>query len=402
VVVVASALVVLHATILALDAVPAYAAPPGAGPSSPRAPAPATAVLLLPTSAAIPELDDVARELDALLADTAKDLGLALAARPAGGASSPPDDALPALATAARAAVVRATLVPIAGTEDIELRMVLASPGKPGIETRAERRTRSEVSLLAVVQLRDLVAHGQRAGTAPPPGHDAAERLAGRVTLMANATALGGLVGFSIQRGSGSTDPKLTVPLTLVGAGIGLGASYLASGEWDVGTGDAWYFAAGSWWGTASGHLIFQGRFAATRTDSDRWVFGVVGGGLGATLSTLGLALHPMSDAGAIVASGGGAVGLGIGALAEIAARRSASQVPYSGMGYGAGLGWLAAAAVAVQLRTPWHPSAHATALASLPTLGVIGESRAGARSEPIYGVAYSARLDALMRPFPR
>ncbi len=366
-------------------------------------PAPVAAnLIVLPTSAAIPELDGAARELDTLLADTARDLGLTPTSRP--GEPRASSEVLAELANASHTAVLQAELVPIAGTDDLELRMALAVPGAARLETRAERRKRAEVSLLAVVQLRDLVARGQRPDAAAPRERKARERLAGRVTLMANAAALGGLVGYSIERGSGGDDPTLLVPLTIVGAGIGLGASYLASGEWDVGTGDAWYFAAGSWWGTASGHLIFQGRFAATRTDSDRWVFGLVGGGLGATLSTLGLALHPMSDAGAIVASGGGAVGLGVGALVEIAARRSASQVPYAGMGYGAGLGWLAAATVAVNV-SPLLPK-HLASLPGLPTLGVLGESRAtragAARSEPIYGLAYGGRLDALMRPFPR
>lgn len=39
----------------------------------------------------------------------------------------------------------------------------------------------------------------------------------GRVSLIANATLFGGLVGYSIQRGSGSTDPRLLVPLMVVG-----------------------------------------------------------------------------------------------------------------------------------------------------------------------------------------
>ncbi len=260
-----------------------------------------------------------------------------------------------------------------------------------------------------------------------------------------------------------STAPYLLYPLLVAGAGIGLGASYLASEEWEVGTGDAWYFAAGAWWPTLAGHLIFQGRFAATRTDSDRWVFGLVGGGLGATLATLGLALHsPMSDGDAAIANSGGGLGLLLGAMAELGARGDVHQVPFSGMGYGAGLGWLGAAALATQLHVDarcvaavdggfalgglvgaalgsplllggpsegrqraWAVVTAGTALAggatfgalgaaltrprrreprsaATPILGVIGASQAGAKSAPIFGLGVAGSIEGIMRPFPR
>ncbi len=192
----------------------------------------------------------------------------------------------------------------------------------------------------AVVLLRDLVS--RPAGTAPAPAdaaagaksrspggsgqsphRGAASRDASR-SWPTRPRLRGPLVGASIQLGSGSNDPRLLYPLMLAGAGIGLGASYLASGEWEVGTGDAWYWASGVWWPTAAGHLIFQGRFAATRADSDRWVFGVIGGGVGATLATLGLAHHPLSAGGAIHANAGGALGSDDGRLRR--ARRPAQR----------------------------------------------------------------------------
>jgi hypothetical protein len=248
----------------------------------------------------------------------------------------------------------------------------------------------------------------------------------------------------------------------IAGAGVGLGAAYLASGEWETGTGDAWYFAAGAWWPTLAGHLIFQGRFAATRADSDRWVFGLLGGGLGATIATLGLTLHGMSDGDAAIAHSGGGLGLMLGALIEIGARGDVHQVPFSGMGYGAGLGWLGAAALATQLHVDplrvvavdggfalgglagaalgsplllgnptaarqraWagvtagsavaggvafgalgaaltRPRRNETRSAGMPLFGVIGESQAGSRSAPILGLGYAGSIEGIMRPFPR
>ncbi len=347
---------------------------------------------------------------------------------------------------------------------DVELRLALAAPGW-ALDVRIERVARANLSVRAVVMLRAALAGHNRAPAVAlaAPAPEVPRNLPGRITLTANATALGGLVGYSVERASGSTAPYLLYPLLVAGAGVGFGASYLASEEWEVGTGDAWYFAAGAWWPTLAGHLIFQGRFAATRADSDRWVFGLIGGGLGATIATLGLALHsPMSDGDAAIAHSGGGLGLLIGSLVELGARGDLRQVPFSGMGYGAGLGWLGAAALATQLHVDplrvvavdggfaigglagaalasplllgassqgrqraWvgvtagsavaggaafgalgaallRPRRPEKPSAGMPVFGVIGESQAGAKSAPILGVGYAGSIEGLMRPFPR
>jgi len=443
------ALAALLAAIPAAAALFAIASPAAAQP--PRA----ASVILLPTRVAGGEdLATVAASLDALLADTARDLGLTVAGAATGPAASD-DAALLERARAAHAIVLLPSLRAAPGG-DLELRLELAAPGAGAVEKSLARISRTDLEVRAVVLFRDLVRAPAPAPAPPPPPAGPARApgstLAGRATLMANATAFGGLFGFSIERGSGGTDPRLLVPLTLVGAGIGLGASYLASGEWEVRSGDAWYFAAGAWWPTLAGHLIFQGRFADLRADSDRWVFGLLGGGVGATIATLGLALHPMSDGDAALANSGGGLGLALGALVEVAATGDARQVPFSGMGYGAGLGWLAAAALAVHIHpAPLHVAAvdagaalgglagaaigsplllgNASAdrqrawaavtagsalaggvvagvvarprlgavggrAAGQPIFGVLGESSVGARSAPILGVGYSG-------PFP-
>ncbi|HEY4117340.1 MAG TPA: hypothetical protein VGM56_05770, partial [Byssovorax sp.] len=170
--------------------------------------------------------------------------------------------------------------------------------------------------------------------------------------LMVNATVLGGLVGFSIQKASGSSDPRLLYPLLAVGAGIGLGSSLLITEEWDVTPADAWYLSAGMWWPTLAGHFLYAGRFS-TLPEEDRWEFGLIGATMGLTLSTLGVSLRPMSEGGAWLAHSGGALGVVFGGLGEFMGRGSVHTTPFSGMGYGAGIGWLAAAAAATQ----WRPS---------------------------------------------
>ncbi len=153
-----------------------------------------------------------------------------------------------------------------------------------------------------------------------------------------------------------------------------------------------------------------------------------------------------MSDGDAALAHSGGGLGLTLGALVEISARGDVHQVPYSGMGYGTALGWLAAAALAVRVHpTPervavvdavvalgglagaaigsplllggaspdrqraWAAVTAGSAMAGgalagvlarqrlgarkaagAPILGVIGESQAGARSAPILGFGYA------------
>jgi hypothetical protein len=382
---------VLSALPVAVAGAPAAAAPPAAA----KPPA-IVSLVLLPTAIAEArgvraaraddtDLGPLAQGLDTLLADTAQDLGLSVVPPSPG----PIGDAdLLARAREARTAVVLPSLR-ATSTGDVELRLALAAPSAALVDVRVERVSRDDLSLRAVVLLRDLVSRPAPAPAPRPSAPVPSEKLAGRITLMVNSAALGGLAGFSVERASGSGDPRLLYPLMIAGAGVGVGAAYLASGEWEVGSGDAWFFAGGAWWCTASAHLLFQGRFSATRAERDRWAFGLVGSGLGATLATLGLALHPMSDAGAIVSNAGGAVGLGLGALVELGVRRSAQQVPFSGMGYGAGLGWLAAAAVAIQLR----PGRLVKRTGGAPLLGVVGESRVGSRSAPVLGAGIAGSL---------
>ena len=434
---------------------------PGPGP----APA-ARTLVLLPTAIADgdalhparPEDGDLARlaqSLDVLLADTARDLGIEVVPPPAGGARL--DDA--ELRDRARAAGSPVVLPSLRGvsTGEVELRLTLADPLTRAVDGRHDRVARADLSVRAVILLRDLVSARARAAPKPPapvfPAPGATPSIfgsPGRISLIAHATLFGGLVGYSIQRGSGSADPRLLYPLLAVGAGVGLGASMVASGEWDVETGDAWYFAAGAWWPSAAGHLVFQGRFAAHRPDSDRWVFGLLGSATGVALAGLGLALHPMSDGGALVAHSGGAFGLALGALVEMSARGDVHHLPFSGMGYGAGLGWLAAAAVATQVRAPalrvlavdagaalgglagaavgsplllgsaspgrqraWlgitggsalvggvvtaivaKPRGKLEHLGGAPMIGVLGESVAGSVRAPIVGLGYAGSID--------
>ncbi|WP_437776583.1 hypothetical protein [Sorangium sp. So ce1097] len=338
----------------------------GAAGSAPATSA-ARSTVVLPTALAPEDAErgaPLASALDALLADTAQDLGLSVELAHRAASKSPPDEA--ELMERARSSdrLFIAPSLDLRG-DDVELRLALASGGARSLRVRVERVERDELAVRAAVMLRDLVAEldvGARA--APPRGEEepCSERCRGRLatparslgkaTLAANATLYGGLVGFSIQRSSGSDDPRLLYPLLAVGAGIGLGGAIIIAEEWDVGVADAWYLGSGTWWPTIAGHLIYEGRFAqhAADPDQERWASGLIGGTAGITLAALGLSLGRMSEGGALLAQSGGGLGLTLGALVEWAARGDVERTPIAGMGYGAALGWLAAAAAATQL----------------------------------------------------
>lgn len=316
-----------------------------------------------PPSQSEPELLMMATGLDALLSDTAQDLGLNVDLTYRAPASSDRllESDLAAQARARGGILVAPSLELLPGGE-VEIRLLLADARSRALKLRVERVARDDLAVRTVVMLRDLVLEARASGSGPSaaisPGAEAPRGVlatpalsAGRATLAINATLWGGLVGFSIQRASGSDDPRLLYPLLAVGAGIGLGGAIIVAEEWDVGVGDAWYLVSGAWWPTISAHLVYEGRFAdlpgGTNFGNERWTFGLIGSTAGITLATLGLTLRGMSEGGALLAHSGGGLGFVLGGLTELAARGDIYRVPFAGMGYGAGLGWLAAAAAA-------------------------------------------------------
>lgn len=315
-----------------------------------------------PSEADRADLQTLAGELDVLLADTAHDLGLSLDLGRHGVA--PDDDVdLVAAAEAGQTMLLAPTLRDKGG--EIELRIVLVEPGSKKLSVRVERVARADIEVRAVVMLRDLVR--DRSGRAAPPPERVPHRSGslavptrsvGKTALAVNATLFGGLIGYSIQRASGSDDPRLLYPLLAVGAGGGLVASVLVAEEWDIGVGDAWFLASGAWWPTLAGHLIFAGKFGAYAPDrqgpvheGEQWTAGLVASATGLSLATLGLAWRHMSDGDAAMAHSGGGFGFLLGGITQAFVRGDVGTLPMAGAGYGAGLGWLGAAALSLYLR---------------------------------------------------
>lgn len=306
--------------------------------------------LIRPESAE--QLTKVARQVDAILSEAVQDLGLTLTVSDRNRHAMPPtDDALIERAHDSWAISPRVTLE----GGDVRLRIVAVAPGDNVLRERTQRVEPQSLEVRANVMMRDVV-QSLAAGAQHHPPHEAPEpvldldapRSQGRAVLALNSAVIGGYVGFSLQHASGSDDARLTYPLVALGTGIGLGASMLVADEWDVTLGDAWFVSAGAWWPIASGVLVAKSYHVQ---DQDRYVYGLVAASVGVTLSAAALSEKPMSEGGAVLAHSGGAAGTLIGGLTEMAYRGTTKLTPERGIGYGAGIGVLAAGALATQVR---------------------------------------------------
>jgi hypothetical protein len=304
------------------------------------------------------------QELDATLRDAVQDLGFALDVADAGPSMGHARD-LDLVERAARSTghgggpkdpgtwVLSARLEPLGG-DTFLLRIVAVPPKSKQLRVRVERVSGPDVSVRGLVLLRDLLSAPAPAtvDTGAHPLESSGSGLMspihspGRAVLAANAALFGAFTAFSIQRASGSEDPRLLYPLVALGTGIGLGGALLVSEEWDIGTGDAWTLAGSAWWGTAAGILIANGRHVQPLTD--RYAWGVGGGLIGLSLATLSLTRGKADEGDAVLVHSGAALGLGLGALADFYyAGEIENRTPYTGAGYGAAIGLVSAGALA-------------------------------------------------------
>jgi len=296
------------------------------------------------------QLTKFARQVDAVLSEAVQDLGLTLTVSDRSRAL-PSDDAL---IERARDSWLVSPRVSLEGS-GVRLSIVAIAPGENVLRERSQRFEPQALEIRANLMMRDVV-RSARALAERTPRHDAPEpvldsegpRSQGRAVLALNAAVVGGYVGFSLQHASGSTDSRLTYPLVALGTGIGLGASMLVADEWDISLGDAWFLSAGAWWPIASGVLLAK---SYDVQKEDRYVYGLVTASVGVSLSAAALSLKPMSEGGAVLTHSGGAVGTLIGGLTEMAYRGSTKLTPERGIGYGAGIGVLAAGALATQVK---------------------------------------------------
>jgi hypothetical protein len=415
-----------------------------------------------------------AQELDATLRDAVQDLGFDLYvadAGPAPGHTRDQDLVDRAAGSASNGAPggaagggtwVVSPRIEAAGGGEYVVRIVAVPPGGRELRVRVETVPADSVGVRGLVMLRDLLspataaqaeiarqrelaALGSAQGIMHPP------RSAGRAVLAVNAALFGAFTAYSLQRSSGSDDPRVLYPLLALGTGMGVGGALLVTDEWNVSTGDAWFLSAGGWWGAASAIFIAEG---SNQPFDDRYSWGVGGGLIGISLATFALTRGSMDDGDAMLAHSGGALGMLLGGAAEFLNNGKIppkGTTPYLGMGYGTALGLLAAGTLATQVTvspsrvllidvgvgagallgaaaasplifqnpTPTNTRGWLTAtiggslvggalawyltrdtsppkaswLRGLPTAGVLGESQSPAGPKPIYGISWGGRF---------
>jgi hypothetical protein len=296
-----------------------------------------------------------AQELDATLRDAVQDLGFTLDVADQGPTMARARD-LDLIERAGKSSargspqdpgtwVVSARLEP-AGGDTFILRILAVPPKGKQLRVRVERVSGADVSVRGLVLLRDLLSTtGSGASESGPRPQESANtglmsglHSQGRAVLAANAALFGAFTAYSVQRASGSEDPRLLYPLLTLGTGIGLGGALLVAEEWNIGTGDAWTLAGAAWWGTASGVLLANGRHIQPLTD--RYAWGVGGGLIGLSLATFSLTRGKADEGDAVLVNSGAAVGLGLGALGDFFyAGDIEKRTPYTGAGIGAAAG---------------------------------------------------------------
>ena len=300
------------------------------------------------------QVSALGRELDSVVVEAAQDLGLTIdvSARPA---ASPISERT--IVEQAASSWVFSPRIGLEGST-VVVRIVAVQPGSHVLLVRTEQIKAGELEVRAVLMMRDLVRAGGVKAPAPAPTPQANEsavvkpaRSPGRAVLALNAAAFGGYVGFALQNAGGADDPRLTYPLIALGTGIGLGGAVIAAEEWDIGVGDAWYLSAGIWWPALGAALI-----ASEEPSSKRYLYSAAAGGGGLALATTAVAFGGMTEGDALVAHSGGAFGLLLGGVTDLAIQGKTDVTPTLGMGTGAIVGVVAAGTLA-RLTPPQPPS---------------------------------------------
>lgn len=320
-----------------------------------------------PPTAAESDIYARAAEIDGSLRDGVQDLGFVLDVsgedrRRTNWRETDMIELAQAPSTDERGAWVVSPRVEYAGLGMYWVRIVVVPPNGHELRVRVEHVSRTDVAARALIMLRSTLKTHSAARKDRPPREPVTPdplvrrgvmtplRSQGRGVLAINGALWGAFAAFSIQRASGSSDPRVLYPLLALGTGVGIGSTLLVSEEWDVSTGNAWYLAAGAWWGTASGIALANGAESVPLTD--RYAFGVGGGLAGIALSTLALTRSNVDEGGALLTHSGAAVGAALGAGLELGIQgTTTSHEPWLGTGVGSATGLLLAGGLATVVK---------------------------------------------------
>jgi hypothetical protein len=324
-----------------------------------------------PQAVADREVFEHAQELDATLRDAVQDLGFTLYVADDGPAPGHTRDE-DLIERAGRAAVavgdapeggtwvISPRLEPATGGA-FTVRIVAVAPQGHELRVRVETAPADSVGVRGLVMLRDLLSpttaaqaaiesERERTSGGSTRGIMSPLRSQGRAVLAVNSGLFGGFAAYSLQRASGSDDPRVLYPLLALGTAVGVGAALLAADEWNVTPGDAWVLSAGGWWGAGAGFLISAGH--GLQPADDRFAWGAGGGLIGTGLATFALTRTSMDEGDAMLTHSGGALGLVLGGAVQLLLQgQTLTYVrPYLGAGYGTAVGVVAAGVLATQV----------------------------------------------------
>jgi hypothetical protein len=300
------------------------------------------------------DLSPIARRLDVVLQEAVRDFGMT--PRLGDPTVAQRDEA--SLTELAREASV---LSPELGIDaaGLELRLTMVARASRVLLVRVQHIEPSQVEVKSLGMLRELLEPSferVRDDCPPAPSVPSAEARPaayseGRVVLALHAAALGGYLGFALQRASGSDDARLTYPLAALGAAVGVGAAVIVADEWDIDVARAWLLGASIVWPGVGTQLLVDAD--GPESPGRRYLLGMLGSVGGLTLATAGLALGDVTEGGAALTHSGAVMGLLLGGLSEMTIRGDAELTPRRGMGIGALSGVLVAGAIATQFDVP-------------------------------------------------
>jgi hypothetical protein len=310
-----------------------------------------------PAPAAPVDLEPLARRLDAVMREAVQDFGFT-PLTPGAELLDPDEQTLIELARDAWVVLPRLGLRGGA----LSLRLVVVRQASNVVLVRAQHVDAEEVEVRSLGMLRELLEPSllslrepcvapQAAGPLPPHA-ELASHSEGRAVLALHAAALGGYLGFALQRASGSDDARLTYPLAALGAGVGVGSAVIVSEEWDINVARAWFLGASMVWPGVATLLIVDGD-EEQESPGRRHLLGIVSAVGGLTLATAGLALGEVDEGGAALTHSGAALGLLLGGLGEMTLQGDADVTPTLGMGWGALAGVVLSGAAATQFEVP-------------------------------------------------
>jgi hypothetical protein len=234
------------------------------------------------------------------------------------------------------------------------IRLAFIAPGSQRIVIRLVTSAPSAASAKAITAVRDELRstaqalQQDRARASEPTGLGSQLRSAGRPVFAIAGGLFGAYCAFSVQRAAGSDDTRLLYPLLAVGTSVGVASALLASEEWDVTSGNAWFMVTSAVAGASIGIGLANG--INERTIKERYAWGLGGSVVTIGVGTAALVKYKFDEGDAALVAGSALFGGFAGALGELVYRGTTNDKPQLGGAIGGAVGLLAGTFIATRV----------------------------------------------------